>query len=713
MNGFTRLRSPRDVVGLFARRLGLFLTVTVLTGLAMGAFIATRVPRFESAAQIEIDVHRQSPMAPIVAVPEKADQGIVGTQMKRIASRSVAARVVDQLNLTHDPEWSPEPGRLAKLIAPTAVVSEETRRRRAIDALMAQLTVERDEVAPVVTVRIASRDPKRAADIVNAVADSYLEEASEAGRTAAKGEADILRRQLDRLASEVTAADAALADYRASRGLTALSATTGGAVEQQAAALAGQLAAAQSEAAAEQARAAVASGMIASGRGDGFTEVVQSPAMTQLRQQQTTIAAQLAEARVRYGPDHPRVRRIAAQADDINQAIGQEQARIAGSVQGTALASQQAAGAVAARLSAVRGQQAAQTTAQVGADRLARIADAKRATYVQLAQSAARSTQEGALTSLPGMVITRGVPAMTASYPKTELLVLLALLASPAMGVIAVLGVEAFDTRVRGAGELVALPGAGHISAVSKVSGKVLRQIDRRAKPWDYVLAKPMSSFAESVRAVRRRLAFCRSRQGGALVVCVTSSVSHEGKSTLSASLARTMALAGDRVLLIDCDLRRNGLAELLPDPSEAGLGEVLEGGMRLEDVLMRDAAPGLDVLPLAGPRFTPQDVFGDGRMAQLMARLREDYEYVILDAPPVLIVDDAVTLARLSDTVLLAIRWGSTRVETISAAMERLREAGDQTIELVMTAVESRATFSSYHDPHYYLSAASGYHVN
>ncbi len=712
MNGFTRLRSPRDVLGLFVRRLWLFLIVSGLTALAMGAFIATRVPRYESTAQIEIDVHRQSPMAPAVALPEKSDQGIVGTQMKRIASRTIAARVVDQLGLSHDPEWSPEPGRLAQWIAPTPLVPEETRRRRAIDTLMAAMTVERDEVAPVVSVRVASGDPKRAADIVNAVADAYLEEASEAGRAAAAGEAGVLRRQLDRLASEVTSADAALADYRASHGLTALSATTGGAVEQQAAALAGQLAAVQSESAAQQARATVASGMIAAGRGDGFAEVVQSPAMTQLRQQQGATAAQLAEARVRYGPDHPRVRRVAAQAADIDQAIRDEQARIAGSVQGSAQASAQAVGAVAAQLAAVRGKQAGQTMAQVGADRLARIADAKRTTYVQLAQSAARSSQEGALTSLPGTVITRGIPAMQPTYPRTELLVLLALLASPAMGVIAVLGVEAFDTRVRGPRELIALPGAGHVSAVSKVSGKVLKQIDRRAKPWDYVLAKPMSSFAESVRAVRRRLAFCRAGRGS-LVVSITSSVPHEGKSTLSASLARTMALAGDRVLLIDCDLRRNGLADLLPDALEAGLAEVLEGSVELDEAVVRDAAPGLDVLPLAGPRFTPQDVFGDGRMARLMARLREDYEYVILDAPPVLMIDDAVTLARLSDAVLLAIRWGSTRLETISAAMERLREAGDQPIELVMTAVEPRASFSSYREPHYYLSAASGYHVN
>jgi capsular exopolysaccharide synthesis family protein len=289
---------------------------------------------------------------------------------------------------------------------------------------------------------------------------------------------------------------------------------------------------------------------------------------------------------------------------------------------------------------------------------------------------------------------------------------MLGLLASPAAGLIAVLVAEAFDTRVRGTGELVGIRGAGHVAAISKVSGRALRRIDGRARPWDYVLAKPMSSFAESVRSVRRYLTFHRNG-GRGIVVCITSSVAHEGKSTLSVSLARTMALAGDRVLLVDCDLRRNGLADMLPDEPAAGLGEVLEGGLRYQEVLARDAAPGLDVLPLAGPRFTPQDLFGDGRMAGLLDRLRDDYEYVILDAPPTLIVDDAITLAGLSDAVLLAIRWGSTHLEAIMAAMQRLRETGDRAVGLVMTAVDAKPVLSATRDPHYYLATASGYHLN
>ncbi len=712
MSGFTRLHGPRDIFALFRRRFGLFVVAAALTLAAMAAFVVTRTPRFESSALIEIDVHRQSPVAPVAIVPDKSDEGIVGTQMKRIASRTVAARVVDDLRLAGDVEWAPPPGIVSRIFGSPATATQDTRRRRAIDALMSRLSVTRDEVAPVVTVKVASVDPGRAAAIVNAVAATYLNEASDAGRISASGQAQVLNRQLDRLATEVTRADADLAGYRAAHGLTALAAVSGGPVDQQASALAGQLAAAQADAAAERAKAAVASGMVASGRTDAIAEVLQSPLIGQLRQQRETIAAQSAEIRTRYGTEHPKVARVAAQLAGIDTAIGREESRIAAGVQSSARASWQREGTIAAALTTVRGRQAVDTTAQVGADRLSRIADAKRSTYVSLAQSAARSVQEGALTSLPGMVIAPGVPAMVASYPQTALLILLGLLAAPAAGVVTVLGVEAFDTRVRGTRELAVIPGTHHVSSVGRVSARTLGRIDRRAKPWDYVLAKPMSTYAESIRSIRTRLALSRNGSGG-MAVCITSAVSNEGKSTLSASLARTMALAGDRVLLIDCDLRRNGLAGFLHDTPEAGLAELLEGGSRFDDVLERDVTPGLDVLPLAGTRFTPHDVFGDGRMETLLTKLRGDYDFVIVDAPPVLVVDDAVTLAGLSDAVLLAIRWGSTRIEASLAAAERLREAGIDTVGLVLTSVDPRSPLTSHPDPQHYLAASGDYHRN
>jgi uncharacterized protein involved in exopolysaccharide biosynthesis len=169
-------------------------------------------------------------------------------------------------------------------------------------------------------------------------------------------------------------------------------------VDQQATALAAQLAAAQSQAAADQATAAVTAGLIASGRPDGSSAALASPVMTQLRPQREIVAAQLAEAQVRYGKNHPSVRLLEAQIATIDAAIEREEQRVASGVRSAAQASARRANEVAAQLATVRRQQAVDTTVQVGAEKLARIADTKRASYIQLAQSAARSIQEEALT---------------------------------------------------------------------------------------------------------------------------------------------------------------------------------------------------------------------------------------------------------------------------------------------------------------------------
>jgi capsular exopolysaccharide synthesis family protein len=241
----------------------------------------------------------------------------------------------------------------------------------------------------------------------------------------------------------------------------------------------------------------------------------------------------------------------------------------------------------------------------------------------------------------------------------------------------------------------------------------MLRNAQHGAEPWDYVLARPMSAFAESLRSVRARLLLARS-PGIGQVVCITSSVSNESKSVLSASLARAMALSGDRVILIDCDLRRNGLAGLLTVQPIVGLVEVLNGDVHADDAIVGDIAHGLDIMPLAEAQFSPKDMFSGGAMADLLIYLRRHYDFIVMDTPPTLIVDDAVTLATLADKVLLAVRWGTTRREALRLTIARLRESGAEVFGIVLTGVSERGNLALAHsDPHYYLTTAHGYHRN
>lgn len=700
MNGFARLRTPMDVVGMFVRRFGLLVTVSAGVFALVLAYTVTRVPLYTSSSQIEIEAD-QGLTTPPAAAAADSQQGLVESQMRLIESRPIAAAVVDQLGLGRDPEWTGG-----------AIRSPESPRDRAIRSLTGRLAVTRDDTAPVIVVTVTSRDKRQAAAIVNAVAGQYLAMGQQERRAAAGGQASVLNRELDKAAAAFSSATAALAQYRASHDLTG-SVATGSAIDQQAAATAAQLAAARSEADKAQALASAASSLAASGRPDAVSAVLSSPVVTDLRRQRAEVATRAAEIKTRYGPDHPKTQEVDQQLADLDKAIGQEESRVRTGLSSSAEAASTSASAVAGELGALRSQQAAATRATGRAQDLQQAVETQRQAYTNLAALATRATQTSKIAFAPGRILVPGTPADVPSYPKTALLLALGVIAGSAFGILAVLLAEAFDSRIRTTDEITALPGVRHLSSLSLLTPRALRKVDRHARPWDYVLARPMSSFAESIRSIRLRL-IASAVPGTGLVVCVTSAVSNEGKSTLSASLARTMALAGDKVLLIDCDLRRNGLAGLVELRADAGLSEVLDGSRSFDDVVVHDAAPGLDVLPLVAPRFTPRDVFGDGTMRRLLDGLRRHYTFVIVDAPPVLVVDDAAVLAGLADRVLLAVRWGSTRLEALRIAVTRLRETAEGAIGIVLTAVNPRsATASGYRDAHYYMMTAHGYHLN
>jgi Mrp family chromosome partitioning ATPase len=172
------------------------------------------------------------------------------------------------------------------------------------------------------------------------------------------------------------------------------------------------------------------------------------------------------------------------------------------------------------------------------------------------------------------------------------------------------------------------------------------------------------------------------------------------------------MAMAGEeKVLLIDCDLRRNTLRGLSPVSNQGGLAELLGGKATFDQVVTSDAAQGLDILPLSGPAFTARDLFGD-RMKQLLEALRDQYDWIILDGPPALVVADARTLAALADRVIFAVRWSKTSSFAARTAIERFRTDGDEVAGAFLTLVPPAARTSlGGQDPSYYYKAYGQYY--
>jgi capsular exopolysaccharide synthesis family protein len=181
-------------------------------------------------------------------------------------------------------------------------------------------------------------------------------------------------------------------------------------------------------------------------------------------------------------------------------------------------------------------------------------------------------------------------------------------------------------------------------------------------------------------------------------VLMVTSATQGEGKTSTALHLAGALARTGQRVLLVEVDLRRPGLSERLDLVEGVGLTNVLAGTAQLDDVLQSLGGDRqFDVLG-AGPRPpSPSDLLASQAMTSLLAVLRDRWDVVILDAPPLLPVADAAALSALADGVLLCIRWGATNESDVERAHALLERSGARTLGAVFTFVPSSASGYGY----------------
>lgn len=203
-------------------------------------------------------------------------------------------------------------------------------------------------------------------------------------------------------------------------------------------------------------------------------------------------------------------------------------------------------------------------------------------------------------------------------------------------------------------------------------------------------ILSPDSDFfiREAYKTLRTNAMFALAGQEGCKVVVVTSSLQSEGKSITALNLAISFAEAENRVLLIDCDLRRPKLARLLRKSSRAGLSNLLLDPSLLDEAILPSGIERLDVILSGDIPPNPSELLGSARMSALLTQLRERYDYVILDTPPVNMVTDAVVLAPKADGVLFVVRAGQSERGPVSHAVEQLEYAQAKLLGFVLDDV-------------------------
>lgn len=206
----------------------------------------------------------------------------------------------------------------------------------------------------------------------------------------------------------------------------------------------------------------------------------------------------------------------------------------------------------------------------------------------------------------------------------------------------------------------------------------------------------------EAYKTLRTNVSFALPGEEGCKVIVVTSSMQGEGKSITAVNMAISYAMADQKVLLIDCDLRRPKLARLLQMGSKVGMSNLIVNPKLLDEAIKHTQITGLDVILSGNVPPNPSELLGSARMDALLAQLKEHYDYIFLDSPPVNMVTDAVVLAPKSDGVIFLVRAGTSERGAVIHAVEQLEYAKAKILGFVLNGVDTQNTRYGYRKGQY-----------
>ena len=301
--------------------------------------------------------------------------------------------------------------------------------------------------------------------------------------------------------------------------------------------------------------------------------------------------------------------------------------------------------------------------------RAAKIANAVGQSLTRLVNELERPVVAGALPPVAVRMVQPAAPPLEPSSTSLPVLLALGLVAGFAIGGGAALTRNAMDMSIKAPDQLRHVTGAPNLGVVAFDP-----QVPKRPLT---VHEDQQAPRAEAFRQLRTNLQFVDVDHPRKVIV-VTSSLPFEGKTTTLANLAIALASAGSRVLVIEADLRRPKLADLLGLDRTVGLTSVLAGRLGPAEAVQHWAGGGVDVLASGPLPPNPSELLASQQMARLLTELRTEYDTVLIDTPPLLPVTDAAAVSPATDGVVLICRFKATSREQVSDAVEALPSDGD-----------------------------------
>jgi polysaccharide biosynthesis transport protein len=624
------------------------------------------------------------------------------TEVKILQSDELALEVVRELNLDRRPEYGAQVAPSASLdMAPDPLQVDPAKASAMIGGFKGNLRVALGQNSRIIEVHYRSTDPQTAANVVNTLMETYVEDNRKARFESTMQASDWLQKQLVDLQMKVETSQEKLVRYQREHEILGMdekqNITTAKLDE-----LNKELTLAESERMDKEAlNHLVESGdpdAIASSAGD-LDVTAQAPAglLESLRSKQGELKLQVADLSTQFGPAYPKLAELNNQLKEIDAQIVAEMKKIQAKVRGQYMTALRRENMLHDALERQKQEANKLNESAIEYNLLKRDAETYRALYEGILEKLKEAGVSAGLKSNNFRIVDSARPPSFPIEPNIPRNLGFALILGLASGVGLAFLLDGLDNTIRtteqaqnisGLASLGMIP-LGSKSARDGPNAKRLVIASSKEAVELVTQVRPQSQMAESYRALRTSLLL--SNLGSPpKVIMVTSALPQEGKTTTSINTAVVLAQKGVRVLLIDADLRRPSIHKTLGMGPRSGLSNVLTGSTSLEQAITRTAIlPNLFVLPAGTPPPNPAELLASSNMRDVLAKLCQEYDHIVLDTPPSLSVTDAVVLSPRADAVILVIRSGKTTRQALRRACDILAQVNAKVVGVLLNAVD------------------------
>ncbi|RJG47907.1 GumC family protein [Motilimonas pumila] len=643
------------------------------------------------------------------------------TQFEILKSDAIAMDVINKLDLINNPEFNPNLTPKKKLIdfdlvsllpflanfkKPPVAVSPERlafkTEQQVLSAFKSKLAIMPIRKTQLVRISFKSENPQLAADIANAVGNAYIESNLDATLQVANKASGWLNERMSTLKTALQQSEETLQRFLQDEGLVDIEGV-GGLASQELNELTTQLNHARDRrVASESLNNMLQENSNSVSQLTSIPEITNHPVIRDSKLAVSTAQRKVSDLSKRYGPKHPTMKAANAELRNARANLNQEIKQLMAGLSTELAAAKQAEKTLESELEKRKFEYQSLTVKSSQYAELKREVDSNRQLYDLFLTRYKETSASSDFGSTIARFTDNAKPALFPSAPNRKMMVIIAFVFAFGFACVVAFVVEAMNDTFTRVKQVEPELGVNLLGVLPEI------KVKKKKLPVNIYFDEKQKAYSEGIRSIRTGYMLSNMNQENK-VLMLTSSEPNEGKTSVSVSLAYSLAQL-EKTILIDCDLRRPSLAKRFGIPaSQPGLANLIAGTHSFEECLVKDEATGLDVLVAGLIPPNPQELIASANFGQLISNLKQQYNRVVIDTAPCQAVSDALLISKNVDSCILVTKAEQTRTVIVKQTLGKLVQQGvkiDGVIlnNLNMKKAQRYGDFESYSE---YYSAA------